>query len=94
MYRKTGCAIQMQRKRARCAAMRAAKERRRLESSASSPGWRMVRAVWLAIYAAPDGRHIEMHAVSDRGDWRRCGSERVVRAALAQIVWKMKGRSA
>jgi len=66
------------------------RERRRAESMRDAPGWRHVRDVWLSVYAAPDGRNVELHAVSERGQWRRCGSERAVRGAMADIIWRMK----
>jgi hypothetical protein len=68
-----------------------AREQKRMESAAHSDGWRHVRTVWLEVYAAPDGRQVEMHVASERGEWRRCGSERAVRGALADIIWRMKG---
>jgi hypothetical protein len=91
MYRKSRRTIALDAKRARCAAMRAAKERKRLDSCGDSGSWPLVRAVWLAVYAAPDGRHVEIRAVSERGDWRRCGSERAVRGAVSTILWGMRG---
>lgn len=78
----------MEGKRARCAAMRAAKERRRLESREGE--WRLVRVVELRVFAAPDGRHVELHAQSERGFWARCGSERAVRGAVARVLWRMR----
>jgi hypothetical protein len=91
MYRKSRRTIALDAKRARCAAMRAAKERKRLDSCGDSGSWPLVRAVWLAVYAAPDGRYIEIHAASDRGHWQRCGSERAVRGAVSTILWGMRG---
>jgi ferric-dicitrate binding protein FerR (iron transport regulator) len=91
MYRKSQRTIALERKLNRCAAMRAAKERVRAESHRDAPGWRHLRSIWLSVYAAPDGRHIELHAASERGEWRRCGSERAVRGALAKMMWRMKG---
>lgn len=67
-----------------------ARKRKRLSAAAHAPGWTLVRTAWLAVYAAPDGRHIEIHAASERGQWRRCGSERAVRGALADIIWRMR----
>lgn len=69
--------------------MRAAKERRRSESCRNEPGWRLVRTVWLEVYAGPDGRHVEIHAASEKGVWARCGSERAVRGAVSKILWGM-----
>jgi hypothetical protein len=89
------CASPTYRKRRRERLLRAsragvaARERIRRESCADSGAWPLVRAVWIAVYAAPDGRHIELHAASERGHWVRCGSERAVRGALATIIWKM-----
>ena len=69
----------------------AARERQRLRAMADQPaGWPLVRAVWLAVYAAPDGRHIELHAVSERGHWVRVGSERACVAAVGRVVWGMR----
>jgi len=68
----------------------AARERIRAEAQRDAPGWQHVRTVWLSVYAAPDGRHIELHAASERGQWARCGSERAVRGALAEMLWRMK----
>lgn len=74
----------------RCAAMRAAKARKREEALRDAPGWRLVRTVWLAVYAAPDGRTMEVHAASERGHWRRCGSERAVRGEVSEVLWGMR----
>ena len=68
----------------------AAKERKRLTAGAGEPGWRMVRSVWLEVWAAPDGRTMEFHVASEQGQWRRCGFERAARGALADIFWRMK----
>lgn len=68
----------------------AARERIRMAAAAGEPGWRLVLVVWLAVYAAPDGRRVELHAASERGQWRRCGSERAVRGALGNILWRMR----
>jgi hypothetical protein len=90
MYRKSRRTLVLERKRQRCAAMRAAKERKRTESCADKHGgWPLVRSVWLAVYAAPDGRHLELHAASERGQWVRCGSVRAVRGALAKLLWRL-----
>lgn len=70
----------------------AAKKLKRLRSREGDPEWRLVRAIWLAVYAAPDGRAVELHVVSERGQWRRCGAERAVRGALAQLIWSLCGR--
>ena len=70
----------------------AARKRQRLQAMADQPGeWRLVRSVWIAVYAAPDGRHLELHAASERGHWVRVGSERAVRGALAKLLWRMTG---
>ena len=90
MYRKSRRTIALEHKRKRCASMRAAKERKRRESMRHAPGWQHVRTVWLSVYAAPDGMHVEIHAASERGQWRRCGSERAVRGAVAEILWRMR----
>ena len=68
----------------------AAREQKRQAAMAHEPGWRMVRSVWLEVWAAPDGRRVELHAASELGSWRRCGCERAVRGALADILWRMK----
>lgn len=87
MYRKTLQRKSYESKVAKCAAMRAAKDRKRMESASGE--WKLVRTLWLAIYAAPDGRNMELHVASERGQWRRCGSERSVRGALAKLLWSM-----
>ena len=69
----------------------AARERKRMEPCADQPGgWPLVRTVWLAVYAAPDGRHLELHAASERGQWVRCGSARATVAAMGRILWGMR----
>jgi hypothetical protein len=90
MYRKSRRTIALEAKRARCAAMRAAKARKCADSMRDAPGWHIVRTVWLCVYAAPDGRHIELHVASERGEWRRCGSERAVRGLVAEVLWGMR----
>jgi hypothetical protein len=91
MYRKSRRTLALERKRKRCAAMRAAKERKRMESCADQPGgWTLVRAVWIAVYAAPDGKHIELHAASERGHWARVGSARATVGAVGRMLWRMR----
>ena len=88
-YRKTLRAIRLERKLARCAAMRAAKERKRLAAAAEMPAWRRVGTLLIVVHAAPDGRAVAVQA-HGRRDWFRCGSERAVRGALARMLWRVK----
>ena len=69
----------------------AAKARRREVSMADAPGWRRVLTMVLTVEAAPDGKHVEIHAHGRDGRWVRCGSERAVRAALARLLWDGRG---
>lgn len=90
MYRKSLRVLRLERKRKRCAEMRVAKERKRLQARKDLPGWTLVRSLWLAVYAAPDGRSVELHCASERGEWVRVGCERAVRGALAKLIWKLR----
>ena len=84
MYRKSHRALVLERKRVRCATMRAAKERRRLAERFDAPDWRRVRTLLVAVYAHSDGRHAGLWI---NGAAFRCGSERAVRGALARMMW-------
>jgi hypothetical protein len=71
----------------RCAQMRAAKERRRIERAAGEPEWTRVATALLVVFAAPDGRSIEMRLATGNGEVVRCGSLRAVRGAISRAVW-------
>ena len=84
MYRKSLRAIIYQRKVARCAAMRAAKERKRLARAAECAGWTR-HEYKLVFTVSPDGRAV---GLAVNGKWCRCGSERTIRALLARAIWR------
>lgn len=79
----------------KCAAMRAAKEHRRLERVADAGNWEVVRRIvstdprtgvaheWV-LSAAPDGMRV---ALSVDGQREIAGSERRLRAMLARVMW-------
>ena len=69
----------------------AARERNRMERNADCGQWKRVATMILLVSAAPDGRRVAIKASHGRGEWYRCGSERAVRGALADIIWSMKG---
>ena len=87
MYRKSIYRKRYERKAAKCAAMRAAKERKRLAFDPDREQWRCVRTVLLRVWAGPDGRSVALYA---DGRPVRCGSERAVRGALAQMLYGKK----
>lgn len=91
MYRKSIWRKRYERKVAKCAAMRAAKERKRQAQLEKCGQWERVATVMLIIHAAPDGRSIALRACGGRGEWMRCGTERAVRGALARVMWQ-RGR--
>ena len=70
----------------RCAAMRAAKERKRLALAAECGAWTR-HEYQLVFTIAPDGRAVGLQ-VGD--EWYRCGSERTIRALLAKAIWRTK----
>lgn len=70
-----------------------ARERNRSAMAATDPGWRRVATMMLIVEAAPDGRHVAIHAHGQR-DWHRCGSDRAVRVALAKMLWGTKQKGA
>jgi hypothetical protein len=84
MYRKSRRAIVLQHKRERCAAMRAAKERKRLANTPEK--WERVFTLLVIGHAAPDGRTLALQ-VHNCKTWYRCGSVRAVRGALARMMW-------
>ena len=88
MYRKSRRRIVLEGKRERCAAMRAAKARKRMER-AGGEGWKLVRSVLMLVMvqAGPDGRSMALRACTGAEEWYRCGSERAVRGALARMLW-------
>lgn len=71
----------------KCANMRAAKERRRLATDCGD--WQRVATLIVVVTAAPDGRHVGISAAG-AADWYRCGSERSVRGALAQMIYSKR----
>lgn len=71
----------------------AAKARKRLQSMAGEPDWTLTGTYLIRVYAAPDGRTMEMHLHGGRRDWYRCGSERAVRGALARMMKQTTGRT-
>lgn len=84
-------------RRSKCAAMRAAKERKRMESAEA---WQIIREVTLrdprngavhhwTISASPCGRYVDI--VAD-GKHAVCGSERTVRCAIARAMWSARIR--
>ena len=85
MYRKSRRAMMLERKRARCAAMRAAKERKRLDEAFDGPEWTRVKTLLVAVYAHRDGRHVGLW-IDGRGSV--CGCVRTVRAKLARVMYR------
>ncbi len=84
MYRKSRRAIGLERKRARCPAMRAAKERKRLAETFDGPEWTRRRTLIVGVWAHGDGRHVGIWI--DGKPWK-CGSERAVRGMLARVLY-------
>ena len=74
----------------RCAAMRAARERKRIASVDACDGWRRVCSALIVVHAAPDGKHIALRYSDGHGTWSQCGSERAVRATLARLLWGVR----
>ena len=68
----------------KCAAMRAAKERRRIERAKSCDGWTQF-SVQLNFAVSPDGRHV---ALSMPDGWYICASERTVRSKIAKAIYR------
>lgn len=87
MYRKSRRTIALERKRARCSTMRAAKARKREELARTEPGWKTTGTYLIRTCAAPDGRTMAIYC-HGKGTWTRCGSERAVRGALAKMLWR------
>jgi len=87
MYRKSVVASRLERKRKQCAAMRAAKERKRLAAAAECGSWTTRRVEFEASFS-PCGKYVGLRAVN--GPWTRCGSERAVRIALGRVLWRHK----
>ena len=69
---------------ARCSAMRAAKERKRLAIAAECGTWTMRLCQFEASFS-PCGRYVGLRAMN--GSWHRCASERAVRGAMAKVLW-------
>jgi hypothetical protein len=84
----------LQRKRKqRVAASRAgveAKARKRMERAAFAGAWPRVFTFLVVGHAAPDGKTLALAATGGTGEWRWCGSERAVRAALARVMWRKR----
>lgn len=79
----------------RCAAMRAAKARKRQAAHAGESGkWPLVRSVLLRLYASPDGRSLELRYADGEREWLRVGSERALRGKLARVLWRAKSACA
>ena len=91
MYRKSLYRRRYERKAARCAAMRAAKARKREQQAVTDPGWRRVASMIVTVDAAPDGRTVAIYCAGLR-EWFRCGSERAVRGALARMICRLAAR--
>ena len=70
--------------RQKCAAMRAAKEHKRIERATECGTWAMRLCQFEASFS-PCGRYVGLRAIN--GPWQRCGSERSVRGALANVLW-------
>lgn len=90
MYRKSRRAMALARKRERCAAMRAAKERKRLAETLDGPDWTRVRTLIVGVYAHRDGRHVGLWI--DGKAWI-IGSERAARGKLAKLMYQQKGQT-
>lgn len=75
----------------RCAGMRAAKERKRLDRAKECEGWKRVGTFLVVVHAGPDGRTMAIQA-HGCDTWTRCGSERAVRGALARMLWERRER--
>ena len=72
----------------KCAAMRAAKDRKRIERNASEcTAWPLVASRLLCVHASPDGRTMAIRAYGCASAWYRCGSERAVRGAMARLIF-------
>ena len=77
----------LERKRKRCAAMRAAKERKRLAETFDGPEWTRVRTMIVGVWAHRDGRQVGIWI--DGKPWVT-GSERGMRATLAKLIYRRK----
>ena len=91
MFRKSIRSIRKQRKADKCAAMRAAKERKRIADAEKCGQWVTRRVVFDVSYS-PCGRYAGVR--SESGKWHRCGSERAVRGLLASVLYGHKERAA
>lgn len=98
MYRKSVRRNRYEGKVARCAAMRAAKERKRLARPVT-PEWESVRVI-----KSTDPRTGVAHewklssngitiCLEIDGCYYRCASERTIRAILAREMWKCKNKT-
>ncbi len=85
MYCKSIRSSKLQAKQKRCAAMRAAKERKRLATAAECGTW-ATRLCQFEASFSPCGRYVGLLAIN--GPWQRCGSERAVRGAMAKVLWQ------
>lgn len=90
MYRKSRRTIALERKRRRCASMRAAKERKRLAETFSGPAWVRVRTMIVGVWAHQDGRHVGLWI--DGQPWV-VGSERTMRSKLAKLMYRRAVKS-
>lgn len=83
-YRKSIRTMRKQAMLDRLAAMRKAKERKRLAAVAECGMWKIHEHL-LRFSVSPCGRFV---AVRVGESWERCGSERSVRAVLARAIWR------
>ena len=84
MFRKSIVENRLERKRKRCAAMRAAKERLRRERAKDCANWTQF-SVQLNFAVSPDGKHV---ALSMPNGWYICASERTVRSKIAKAIYR------
>ena len=87
MASKTYIRKHLERRKAWSRNAHAAKARKRAESMADAPGWTCTGTYMLRTFASPDGRTMELHLYGGKREWCRCGSERAVRGALAQMIY-------
>lgn len=91
MFRKSIRAKRKEGKAAKCAAMRAAKDRKRIADAEKCGQW-VTRRLVFDVSFSPCGRYVGLR--SESGRWQRCGSERAVRGRLASVLYGHKERAA
>jgi hypothetical protein len=74
----------------KCAGMRAAKERKRIERSAECGEWAPVCTLLVMVNAAPDGRTMGIR--TSLGEWEKVGTHRACIAALARMIEGKRAR--